>query len=104
MVQSYTTLLTGGGEINTQIRDDGRRALRSVVWLDRSGRAVFLVSPRQTFTLTELADWLAESDLDLDTALNLDGGASSGLVVKVPEGGSWGLNSLSAVPAVIVVQ
>jgi uncharacterized protein YigE (DUF2233 family) len=103
MVQSFPTLLTGGGAINTAIRDDGAVAPRTVVGVDRQGRVVFLVSPRPTFNLTELAAWLAQSDLDLDAALNLDGGTSSGLVVQTVEG-VWGSDSWARVPAVIVVE
>ena len=102
MLQSFPTLLVGDGAINDQIRDDGRVAPRSVVGIDQAGRAVFLVSPRPTFDLTDLAGWLAKSDLDLDSALNLDGGTSAGLVVRTADG-VWGINSWVEVPAVIVV-
>ena len=47
--------------------------------------------------------WLANSDLNLDTALNFDGGSSSGLAVWTPTG-VWGLNSNNHVPAVITVD
>jgi hypothetical protein len=103
MVQSYPTLLVGDGVINAEIRDDGRRSTRSVIGLDRAGRVVFLLSPRATFNLVELAEWLAQSDLDLDTALNLDGGASAGLVARTPDG-AWGVNSWATVPAVILAR
>jgi uncharacterized protein YigE (DUF2233 family) len=64
---------------------------------------VFLVSPRATFSLTDLAMWLAQSDLDLDAALNLDGGTSSGLMARTGIG-LWGADSWIGVPAVIVVR
>ena len=103
MVQSFPMLLVGNGVINDQIRDDGDVAPRSVVGLDRSGRIEFLVSPLATFSLTGLAAWLAQSDLDLDAALNLDGGTSSGLVVRTDDG-LWGTDNWVPVPAVIVAQ
>jgi hypothetical protein len=103
MVQSFPTLLVGEGGINTLIRDDGRRAPRSVVGIDRQGRVVFLVSPRSTFSLADLAAWLARSDLDLASALNLDGGTSSGMMVRTADG-LWGSDSWVPVPAVIVVE
>jgi uncharacterized protein YigE (DUF2233 family) len=103
MVQSFPTLLVGGGEINREIQEDGRRAMRSVVAIDRAGRVVFLVSPGATFTLTGLAEWLAASDLDLDAALNLDGGTSSGLIARLPDD-VWGIDSWLEVPAAIVVR
>lgn len=103
MVQSFPMLLVGDGAINDQIRDDGDRSLRSVAGIDRAGRVVFLVSPRSTFSLTELAGWLAQSDLDLDVALNLDGGTSTGMIVRAGDVW-WGLNSWGEVPAVIVAR
>ncbi|HLF27530.1 MAG TPA: phosphodiester glycosidase family protein [Anaerolineae bacterium] len=102
MVQSFPMLLIGNGALNDQIQDDGGIAPRTVVALDRQGRVVFLVSPRATFSLLELAVWLAQSDLDLDTALNLDGGTSSGLMVQTAEG-RWGIDSWVRVPAVIAI-
>jgi len=46
-----------------------------------------------------MATWLADSDLDIDVALNLDGGASSGLwIPQVAQ-----IDSLTAVPVVIAV-
>ena len=103
MVQSYPTLLVGNGTINDRIRDDGRLAPRSVVGIDRAGRVVFLISPRSTFSLTDLAAWLAQSDLDLGAALNLDGGASSGLIARTASG-VWGSDSRDEVPVVILAR
>ena len=102
MVQSFPTLLVDGA-INAEIRDDGRTAPRAVVGVDRQGRVVFLVSPRPAFSVTGLATWLARSDLDLDSALNLDGGTSSGLLVRTGNG-TWGVDSWVPVPAVIEVR
>jgi uncharacterized protein YigE (DUF2233 family) len=62
--------------------EDGKRARRSVIALDQAGRVLLLASATSSFTLAELAAWLAESDLDIDAALNLDGGSSTGLMVR----------------------
>jgi hypothetical protein len=64
---------------------------------------VFVVSPDAFFTLKNLAAFLAASDLDLDTALNLDGGPSSGLMLTGPAG-LTGVDSWIKVPAVIVAE
>ena len=77
-LQSFPMLVFPGGE-PAAIEDDGSRARRSVVALDRTGRLLLLVSPTSDFTLHGLADWLSRSDLDVDRALNLDGGSSTGL-------------------------
>ena len=80
-LQSFPMLVFPGGEPAT-IEDDGRRARRSVVALDHAGRLLLLVSPTSDFTLRGLADWLSQSDLDVDRALNLDGGSSTGLYLS----------------------
>ena len=102
MVQSFPMLLVGG-RVNSAMRDDGRTAPRTVVGVDRQRRVVFLISPRLTFSVASLAGWLVQSDLDLESALNLDGGTSSGLLVRT-ESGIWGIDSWSPVPAVIEVR
>ena len=43
---------------------------------------LLIVSPTSGFTLRGFADWLSRSDLDIDRALNLDGGSSTGLFLK----------------------
>jgi Phosphodiester glycosidase len=80
-LQSFPMLVFPGGEPAT-IEDDGRRARRSVVALDRAGRLLLLVSPTSDFTLRGLADWLSRSDLEVERALNLDGGSSTGLYLS----------------------
>ena len=102
-VESFPMLLLPGGLLNPEIADDTRAARRTVVAVDRAGRVVFIVTPGSTFTLYGLAVWLANSDLDLDTALNFDGGSSSGLAVWTPTG-VWGVDSTNRVPAVITVD
>jgi uncharacterized protein YigE (DUF2233 family) len=102
-LQNFPMLVLPGGEANTQIDDNGRLAPRSVVAQDRAGRIVFVVSPSPLFTLTGLGQWLAASDLDIDAALNLDGGSSSGLLLR--EGNqTLGMDSWVSVPSVIVVR
>ncbi len=96
-------LVLPGGQPNTQIDDNQRLAPRSVVAQDRSGRLIFLVSPSMMFTLTGLGEWLSASDLDIDTALNLDGGTSSGLLLRASNQ-TLGTDSWVNVPSVIVVS
>ncbi len=102
-LQNFPMLVLPGGQANTQIDDNEELAPRSVVAQDRSGRLIFLVSPSMLFTLTGLGEWLSASDLDIDTALNLDGGTSSGLMLR--EGNqAVGTDSWLNVPSVIVVS
>ena len=102
-IESFPMLLMPGGLVNSDITDEPRAARRTVVAVDRSGKVLFIVTPSSVFTLHGMAVWLANSDLDLDTALNFDGGSSSGLAVWTPTG-MWGLDSANKIPAVITVD
>jgi len=102
-LQNFPMLVLPGGAANPDIDDNGRRSLRTAVGQDRSGRVVFVVSPGLTFTLTEFGQWLAASDLDLNAALNLDGGTSSGLVLRSGQR-NLGVDSWVPVPDVIAVE
>jgi len=102
-MQNFPMLVLPGGRANDQIDDNGARAPRTAVAQDRSGRIVFVVSPLPAFTLTEFGAWLAASDLDIDAALNLDGGTSSGLMLR--DGDQvLGVNSWVSVPSAIVAE
>jgi uncharacterized protein YigE (DUF2233 family) len=100
-VQSFPMLIHSGGKPGVA-DDDGKLARRTVVSQDRKGRIVFMVSPELFFTLKTLASFLAASDLELDTALNLDGGTSTGMLIAGREG-ALGVDSWVKVPAVIIV-
>ena len=45
---------------------------------------LFMVAPEGYFTLHQLSVYLTESDLNLDIAVNLDGGGSTGILVANP--------------------
>jgi len=103
-VQSFPVLVKPGGVMGFPAdADDGRPARRTVVAQDRQGRILFIVAPRGYLSLHELACFLAESDLDLDVALNLDGGFSTGLWLRVGER-SVEVDSRVGVPVVISVE
>jgi uncharacterized protein YigE (DUF2233 family) len=77
-------------------------AERTAVGIDGAGYVVFLLIPSKTFTLSGMADWLRHSDLNLDVALNLDGGSSSGMWVQTVNG-TWGADSGRDVPGVLII-
>jgi uncharacterized protein YigE (DUF2233 family) len=81
----------------------GPVARRTAVGVDRSGRLVFVLSPLPFFTLDEFARWLAAADLELELALNLDGGQSTGLWLD-PVLASARIDSFARIPAVLVVR
>jgi uncharacterized protein YigE (DUF2233 family) len=101
-VQAFPMLVHSGGKPGIA-EDDGKLARRTVVGQDRQGRIVFVISPEMFFTLKTLSTFLAASDLELDTALNLDGGPSSGMLIAGRQG-PIGVDSWVKIPAVIVAE
>jgi uncharacterized protein YigE (DUF2233 family) len=101
-VQSFPMLVKPGGVMGFPT-DDGQPARRTVVAQDRQGRILFVVAPRGYLTLHEMARRLTGSDLDLDVALNLDGGQSTGLYLMAGETQTE-VDSLVPVPSVIAVE
>lgn len=102
-VQSFPVLIKPGGMMGFPAdADEGNLARRTVVAQDRNGSILVVVASRGYLSLHELAVFLANSDMEIDVALNLDGGGSSGLWLET---GDVDLNvdSSTAVPSVIVV-
>ena len=99
-LQSFPLLVKAGGEVGFP-EEDGQQARRTVVGKDTAGRLLFLVAPRGFFTLHQLSRYLADSDLDLEMALNLDGGPSSGLLLSQPP---LFIPAFLPLPAVITVE
>lgn len=84
-LQSFPVLVKPGGELGFPAEfEDNVRARRTVIAQDREGRVLFILAPRGHFTLHQLSLYLTGSDLNLDIALNLDGGPSSGLMLAEP--------------------
>ena len=70
---------------------------------DTSGRILLIACDWAAFTLKELATLLKESDLELDAALNLDGGRSTGMFVNTPAK-QFTMDSFEPVPLVLIVD
>ncbi len=84
-LQSFPILVKPGGTLGFgSEREDHARARRTVIAQDREGRLLFIVTPQGYFTLHQLSAYLSASDLDLDIAINLDGGGSTGILVAEP--------------------
>jgi hypothetical protein len=84
-LQSFPILVRPGGALGFgPEREDQARARRTVIAQDRDGRILFIVTPQGYFTLHQLSAYLTASDLNLDIAINLDGGGSTGLLVADP--------------------
>jgi uncharacterized protein YigE (DUF2233 family) len=98
-LQSFPLLVKPGGEMGF-LEEDGIRGRRTVVALDGNGRLLFIMAASGSFTLHELSRYLVESDLELDVALNLDGGTSTGLRLADP---AEEIPAFVPLPAVIAV-
>jgi hypothetical protein len=84
-LQSFPIMVRPGGALGFgPEREDQARARRTVIAQDRDGRILFIVTPQGYFTLHQLSAYLTASDLNLDIAINLDGGGSTGLLVADP--------------------
>jgi len=99
--QSSPMLILNGQA--TQFNANAAGSRRSIVAMDRQGRLLFIASPSQAFSLGEVADLLVASDLSIDRALNLDGGASTGLYVN---SGSQhvAIDAFTRLPIVVIVK
>jgi hypothetical protein len=81
-LQSFPILVEPGGRLGFGAeRESHASARRTVIAQDREGRILFIVAPLGYFTLHQLSVYLTESDLNLDIAINLDGGGSTGIFV-----------------------
>jgi len=103
-VQSFPVLVKPGGVMGFPADgDEGMPARRTVVAQDEAGHILIMVAPRGYLSLHELAVFLADSDLGIDVALNLDGGSSTGLWLNSGET-SVKIDSRTPVPSVIAVE
>jgi hypothetical protein len=103
-VQSFPVLIKPGGAMGFPAdADDGLPARRTVVVQDGDGNILLIVAPRGHLSLHEVAVFLAESDLGVDVALNLDGGGSTGMWLAAGDA-RVDLDSLAPVPSVIVIE
>lgn len=99
--QAFPMLILDG--LPTYERVDGDRASRrTVIGQDTAGR-IILLSTSSLFgmRLADLSAYLMQTDLNLVTALNLDGGGSSLMAINVPS--AYTIPSFDPVPAVIAV-
>jgi len=84
-LQAFPILVKPGGQVGFGAeREDHKQARRTVIAQDREGRILFIVAPQGYFTLHQLSVYLTGSDLNLDIAVNLDGGGSTGILVADP--------------------
>ncbi|MFV9505880.1 MAG: phosphodiester glycosidase family protein [Oscillochloridaceae bacterium umkhey_bin13] len=100
-LQGWPTLVRTAGEA-TYTYEDGQRSRRSVLAMDQAGRVLLIAAPTAAFTLAELSHWLATADLEIATAINLDGGSSTGLWLS-GDGVAERIDPFVGLPIVLIV-
>lgn len=84
-LQSFPVLIKPGGKLGfAKQYEDNLQARRTVIGQDYEDRIILMVADQGYFTLHQLSVYLTESDLNLDIAINLDGGPSSGILLANP--------------------
>jgi hypothetical protein len=84
-LQAFPILVEPGGRLGFgPERDNKAPARRTVIAQDRDRRILLIVTPQGYFTLHRLSVFLTESDFNLDIAVNLDGGGSTGILISNP--------------------
>jgi len=101
-LQNFPILMAQGqaAPINPDLA--GSAARRSVIATDNAGNVLLIATAQGTCTLSDLIAWLAASGLDINMALNLDGGGSTALSLAAG-GASQGVGGLKPIPDVIAV-
>lgn len=82
-LMSFPLLLDSRGRIRVKKTD--LQAQRTVICTDRKGNILVCHSAGDYFTLYELAKFLKSSSLDIDMALNLDGGSKAQILINTPD-------------------
>ncbi len=101
--QGFPVLMVRG-QVATAFNPDvaAVSARRTVIAQDTKGRILFIVTPFASATLADMAHWLGISGLDINTAVNMDGGKSTSLYLATGGPSEFTLN-LGPVPVVIAV-
>ncbi|HLU12030.1 MAG TPA: phosphodiester glycosidase family protein, partial [Oceanobacillus sp.] len=100
-VQAFPVLVTNGQASYANTQGD-RISRRTVVGQDSTGRIILMVTASFVgMRLVDLSNYLPTTDLDLVTAVNLDGGGSTMMAINVPS--PFQVLSFDAVPAVLAV-
>jgi uncharacterized protein YigE (DUF2233 family) len=82
-VQSYPLLLDYKGRI--RVYNTPKTAQRTVIAIDRSSNILIFNTNEAYFTLYDFAQFLKASTLEIDSALNLDGGTEAQLYIKTKD-------------------
>lgn len=82
-LMSFPLLLDSRGRI--RVKSSELQAQRTVIGTDHQGNILIIHTAGDYFTLYELARFLKASSLDIDMALNLDGGSKAQLLINTAD-------------------
>jgi len=97
-------LLVAGGQVAPAFNPDLNNVAdrRTVIAQDAHGRILIIVTPLTGVSFTDMARWLGVSGLEVDSALNLDGGSATCMYLQT--GGPAQITpGLAPVPVVLAV-
>lgn len=96
-VQGFPSLMIGGAASQTN-SNENRASRRTAIAIDAQGRIVIITTPLLGMGLYDLSQYLAASDMQLLTVVNLDGGGSTMLNIKPA---NYQILSFDPVPTVL---
>lgn len=103
VVQGFPMLVEPGGVPASTGNGFDTPARRTAIAQDKSGRIYFFSTGPGEMSLRALQNWLLTTDLNLDVAVNLDGGQSSLLFLRLPGRDPLRVPGLNKVPVVLAV-
>lgn len=99
-IQSYPVLVKKG--VSAVLEDSEKIATRTFVGLTKTGDVVIGCLPRTQVSLYTLSQEITKLPVSLESAINVDGGPSSGCAFNFPDSPK-NLDSLTTVPNAILV-
>ena len=98
-VQGFPLLVENGRQAYFAT-GSGERTRRTIIGIDKRGNVLIMVAPFLGLSLADLSAYLPGTDLEIDTAINLDGGGST--MIALP-GADYLQPSLDPVPTILAI-
>lgn len=98
-VQGFPLLVENGKQAYFEA-GSGERTRRTIIGIDRRGNVLILVAPLLGMSLADISAYLPKTDLDIVTAVNLDGGGST--MIALP-GADYFQPSLDPAPTILAI-
>lgn len=100
LIQTFPTIVLPGGKPGIKTNTH-KKARRTIIAENKNGSILIILTERPSMSLYEVMEFLQGSDLEIDIAINLDGGPSTGFVLNSDE---YNLDQASfAIPNIISI-